>query len=66
MQQKKLVPSAGKTLSPITGQPYPKEAYDFTDEISADAIAKLRKQIGVDYAADEWETIDGLGQVVDA
>lgn len=45
---------------------FPAEAYACNDDLSEEVIRKMREEVGVDVKGDEWETLDGLGQVVRA
>ena len=42
---------------------YPREATEFFDEVSKEQIEALRKEVGDDFASDDWEVIDGFGQL---
>ena len=46
--------------------PCPKEAFDYDDDVTVEAIENLRSRVGIDFAAPEWVTVDGFGQVIHA
>ena len=49
-----------------SGKNFPPEAYDYNDDVSAETIAEIRADRGVDVTAKKWKLIDSLGQVVPA
>lgn len=59
---------ASRQKLPVTpnanGKAFPPEAYVYQDEVTQKEIDSLRDKVGIDFSSDEWETIDGFGQVV--
>ena len=49
-----------------SGKNLPPEAYDYNDDVSADTVAEIRAERGVDVSEKKWKLIDSLGQVVPA
>jgi hypothetical protein len=65
MAQRQNRPVVGSTNG--GGKTFPPEAYNYADDVTADTVAKVRAEYGVDVSnEEEWETVDGLGQVVHA
>lgn len=48
------------------GKNFPPEAYVYQPEVTQKEIDRLRKEVGVDFSSDEWEIVDGFGQVFHA
>lgn len=46
--------------------PYPKEAYEYDDDVTVEAVEQIRRKVGIDFSAPEWVTVDGFGQVIHA
>ena len=49
-----------------SGKKLPPEAFDYNDDVSADAVEAIRAERGVDVSEKKWKLIDALGQVVPA
>lgn len=45
---------------------FPKEAYDCHDDVSKDAVDKMRTKAAPVIESEEWETVDGFGRVLHA
>ena len=39
------------------------EAFDFEDDVTAEAVAIIQKQADIDMAGEEWTCIDGYNPV---
>lgn len=48
------------------GRTFPPEARVYQTEVTQQEIERLRDKVGIDFSSDEWETIDGFGQVFHA
>ena len=67
MAQREPKPTAGANGGMAKERlPYPKEAYDYQDDVTVEAIVDLRRRVGIDFTAPEWVTVDGFGQVIHA
>ncbi|MEY8842028.1 hypothetical protein AB9K41_23615 [Cribrihabitans sp. XS_ASV171] len=58
---------AQKSKMPSTAQSpgFPKEAFDYNDDVRADVVADIKRDRGVKIeVGDEWEMVDGFGQVI--
>ncbi len=45
---------------------FPPEAFDYNDDVTAEALKVIRSKFGVDVNNKKWTVVDGLGQVVNA
>lgn len=45
---------------------FPPEAFEYTDDVTPEAAAQLRDSAKKEIETDEWELIDGFGQVTSA
>lgn len=45
---------------------FPREAYDFHDDVTKDAVDKMRTKAAPAIESEEWETVDGFGRVLQA
>ena len=43
---------------------FPKEAYDYNDDVRTEVVEEIRRERGIEASAEEWEVVDGFGQVV--
>lgn len=51
----------------VNGARFPKEAFDYNDDVIADVVRQIRDERGVQVEAnDEWEVVDGFGKVIHA
>lgn len=59
---------AHKSKVMTTNQPprFPKEAFDYNDDVRSDIVSDIKRERGIDCAGDEWEVVDGFGQIVHA
>lgn len=48
------------------GGAFPQEAYQYSDDVTVETVAEMRKKVGIDFESGDWKVIDGLGQVVSA
>lgn len=46
------------------GRDFPEEAYKYNEDVTKEAVDQLRKAANIDLSTDEWEVIDGFGQVI--
>ena len=58
---KKLLVSQGATHS---GREYPKEAYDYHDDVTKEAVDKVRKKAAPIIEKGDWEVVEGFGRLV--
>ena len=42
------------------------DAYLYSDDVTAETVAEIRKARGIDVTAKRWKIIDAMGQVVSA
>lgn len=63
--EKQMTGPMRKTVDPTAssgGQSrFPPEAYQFNDDVTAEAVASLRNRASAVMEADEWEVVDGFG-----
>lgn len=45
-----------------SGRKFPAEAYEYNDDVTAEAVEKVRERAREILAGGEWEVIDGLGR----
>ncbi len=66
MAQRKPKLTAGSNGSAKGDERFPKEAYDYADDVTEEAVQKLRESVGIDFSNEVWKTIDGFGRVIHA
>lgn len=66
MAQKMRKPASDAGKNGSGGKQFPPEAFEHHDEVSLDKIKELRDEVGIDFDSDEWEVIDGFGEIVRA
>jgi hypothetical protein len=50
----------------VNGRKFPPEAQEYQSEVPQKEIDALKTKIGIDFSTDEWEVVDGFGQIVHA
>jgi hypothetical protein len=48
-------------VSTENGRAFPKEAYDFHDDVTKEAVDKVREKAEPMIKGDDWEVVDGFG-----
>lgn len=51
------------TKSTVAVCSFPPSAYAFDDDVTTEAVEELRKKAGKVIEKEEWEVVDGFGQV---
>ncbi len=46
-----------------TQRAFPAEAYDYNDDVTVEGVAFLRAKAKAEIENDEWEVIDGIGDI---
>ncbi|WP_277020183.1 hypothetical protein [Aurantimonas coralicida] len=62
--------SLKREIGPMTpersARAFPADAYDYNDDVSAEAVADMRERARKFVENEKWEQVDGFGLVVPA
>lgn len=58
-----MTPSGGVGMQHL---PYPKEAYEYDDDVSLEAVDAIRRSVGIDFSSPEFVSIDRFGNAINA
>lgn len=66
MAQRKPQTTKGSNGSAKGTSGFCKEAFEYNDDVTVEAVQKLHTKVNVDFGQDVWKTIDGFGRVLNA
>ena len=46
------------------GNQFPPEAYEYSDDVTTETVARIRDMRGVDVSQPKWKVIEAFGQIV--